>query len=669
MATKIINVQRNDTFEEVFDVFKNASADEIIFIFPRGSRFGRDNGYFETIKKEASVTGKLISIMTTDPLVTKLAETYGFSLLQSPVRRARPRPAPRQPSEPELETSAQTSEPEPAPAQEVASELMPELSSSETDYIQEPVANYATYTESENTARTEPPPATSAVGAFYEAELAAARKIIAERKTRQQTVPVQAPTGKMMRDIMKGGDDQELPVEEDESANKAVAVPLRTGEQLNAQNTAITENSDTDQAPASASKPLTATTPGQSDIERLWADEEKRQKGVMPEGSASSPRDGFRKHFSKKWIIIPIVATLIATAGYAYFTLGTAKIVIHPATKDIQATVKVIASVDVSKIDETTNKIPGQKFQITKDVSGSFPTSVEKDVVQKASGKITITNKDTGIQKLVATTRFESAQGKIFRIAQTITVPGAANGKPSTLAATVYADAPGPDYNITATTFTLPGLKGTPKYTQITASSADPMKGGFIGKAKIVSEQDFIKAKEALTEQLTKAIADAMKQQLTSDLTMLDTPLVTITDPEVNANVGEAADPLTMTLKGNATIIAFRTADIGTLVDRYAKANGDLNVVNSTMAYHYTNGVLDKDEKTLAFDAQITGKSAARIDKDAILKDIPGMDEAKIKTYFQDNKNVETARIQLSPFWVKRIPKDTGKIDISIVTN
>ena len=70
------------------------------------------------------------------------------------------------------------------------------------------------------------------------------------------------------------------------------------------------------------------------------------------------------------------------------------------------------------------------------------------------------------------------------------------------------------------------------------------------------------------------------------------------------------------------------------------------------------------DGQTLTYDAQVNGRAAIKIDQDKILKDVLGMSEDSIRAYFKNAKEVESARVVLSPFWVKNIPKDPQKVKI-----
>ncbi|OGN27798.1 MAG: hypothetical protein A3A33_00485 [Candidatus Yanofskybacteria bacterium RIFCSPLOWO2_01_FULL_49_25] len=724
-STKIIHVQKNDSFDEVFDLFKVAQAQEVIFIFPRGTMFGRDDGYFKAIKDEADQSGKLVSVMTTDPIVAKLTASYGFSLLEAPSRKPRtishpagiPPPAqmPARLSPEHLVEEPQRTTPFEAYAQAASAEAQEQHAA-----IEEEIASPSTVIDI-GSVRSDEEAADISIRLDEDspiAELAAVRRGV-KPKARSVPAPIASSnTTRKLRDIFFQRDEQDVVVEG--SAEQDVSIPVRTGkgrpviivpgeepaEELSkpSMQDDQPEESDEKRSEEPVLKPLhelssheseqvTATRPApamqnppskepemprnsplRTDIEKLWAEEAAR-RGVESSEDSSQQNVGKKIKVSRSFLKIAgiIVAVLIVVAGaLAYASVGTAKVVVHPRTKDLNIILKITASSDIAKTDVDHNKIPGQRFAIQKEVKGSYPTSTEKEVALKAHGTITISNSEKDTQKLVATTRFESDAGKIFRIIQEVIVPSATtvNGAtvPGKVTVVVYADAPGQDYNIAASSFTLPGLKGTPRFSTITAKSAAAMIGGVVGKAKVVSEQDILHATESLKKDLHNQLVTDAKQQIGS-LAMVASPSVVFDPISLNAQMGEATDALQATLKGTMTIIAFQPTDVRAVIDQYVKNNSNMGVIQDGLVVTYVNGTLDKDGKTTSFDTKVSGHAAVALDKDAILKNIQGMSEAQIRDFFQKNADVESARILLSPFWIRSIPKDPKKITLELTTN
>lgn len=101
----------------------------------------------------------------------------------------------------------------------------------------------------------------------------------------------------------------------------------------------------------------------------------------------------------------------------------------------------------------------------------------------KASGTITAFNEyGSESQLLIASTRFLSSNGKIFRTTKDIYIPGANiiddEIIPSSIDVEVMADYWGSEYNIGPSDFTIPGFKGTVKYVSLYGKSDTAMSGG-----------------------------------------------------------------------------------------------------------------------------------------------------------------------------------------------
>src|SRR3989338_3480928 len=83
MKTKIINIQKSDSLDDVSSIIRSTEASEVILIFPKGSIFSKEASYFESLKSEADVNQKILSVMSSDPIITHLAKSLGITLLQS----------------------------------------------------------------------------------------------------------------------------------------------------------------------------------------------------------------------------------------------------------------------------------------------------------------------------------------------------------------------------------------------------------------------------------------------------------------------------------------------------------------------------------------------------------------------------------------------------------
>lgn len=634
MSTKIINVLKSDTFEEVFELFKTADAEEIILIFPKGSRFTKQRQYFEAIGLEAERSGKRVSVMSADPAIVRFAAENEIEIIAPPSTKKNAGDTP-------IIANLH-------PRQELASKQTQILKKNEDDGEND--WNSKQFQEDLN----EQPEAETALS--YDDEFAAgdegeviltgAGTNIFDRRAIKDIVP--AEYEKNLK--VKSAREKAIPVE---TKNQ----PIKTAEEVRK----ITEKRGIFEQGILSQKFSQKT----GDIGRIWA--EREQSYRLSE--KSRPKETNGNKMLRRFPLLLTGGAFVILFLILYLTLGSAKITLHPQKQELNFKLKISASVSESSVNAELNRIPGQKFFEQKEKSGIFPATGQKEVAQKASGKITIFNMSTSEQRLVATTRFRSPEGLIFRIPQTLTVPAGKKTGTEVMAGSiesvVYADRPGTEYNIGPTRFTIPGFEGSQKFNDFYATSTKPMSGGLIGPAKVITEEDFNKAQKSIEEELKTEIMASILGQA-ANLKVIDSAGINIEPPMTNAKVGEAAENLQITLRGSVETIAFKESDVIEVIKNYVKKSGDAELISEGLKLEYFNPELSSDKKSMTFSVTVNGLAVAKFDKEKILKDVMGMSEDAIRTYFTNIKEIESAKIILSPFWVKSIPKDANRIKLNI---
>ncbi len=564
--TQILNIQKSDSFEEIFDEFSRSTAEEVIFIFPKNSGINQ-RGYFEAFKAEAERNKKKISVMTSDPLVAQLAGEFSMDILSNP--------------EPRTRRSSETQE---------------------TQEIQQPEVIADT--------------------------VLARRKPLARNYLDSANV---TPSGRRIRDIIPQAEDNNVEVKEFREKDIEVAIsrtPLSP------------EHIKSEQV---------------SEIDRLW--HEKTTDSSI--SHHAMPRRG------RRWVILGGVGLSVMIVLASFVALSKAKISLFPTTEDLNFKLAITSSPDVSQVSFEFKKIPGQFFSVKKEETGSYELATKKEVTQKAEGKITIFNTGGSSQRLVATTRFETKAGLIFRIPETITVPAGGS-----IGSMVYADRPGVDYNIPASDFTIPGFTGTPKFNEFSAKSDTPMTGGFIGSSSVVTESDFDGARNELTTKITASLAEALQEQA-GGLKIIEPFSTKFGDPVTNAKVDQATEKFSMTLSAEADVIAFREEDVKEIIKNHVSQNNKLDVVWEDLQTEYVITSFDAQKKMLVFEVRVHGRAATRLDLPAIEQEIKGMNQSEVRSYFEAmrTKGLRSARILLSPFWARSIPNNPDRIDLLIDTS
>lgn len=372
---------------------------------------------------------------------------------------------------------------------------------------------------------------------------------------------------------------------------------------------------------------------------------------------------------SKKFIFGLIGTAITIFVFIVFASLGGAEIEIIPTKKDFSVNIPVTVSDKLSKNDEIYGIMPGKWVEAEKVFSKIFISSVEKDVFQKATGKIAVYNNfSSSSQILVATTRFQTAEGLVFRIPKTIIVPGAVKigneTKPGEIEVEAVADRAGEEYNIEPSDFRIPGFLGTPKYQGFYAKSFEKFSGGFIGRSSFVSKDDLQKAEE----ELKKEALNEIKAELASldGFKILDEALkMEIEKTDDSNKAGDLIKEFKAGLKIKAETMAFKEENAVDFIYQYVKNSQDVLVVRNSLKVEYREPKLDEGKRELSFNLVSSGQTIQNISKNAIISKVAGMKKSEAEDFINNLEGIESVRIS-SPFWLRNVPKNVNKIDIKI---
>lgn len=349
---------------------------------------------------------------------------------------------------------------------------------------------------------------------------------------------------------------------------------------------------------------------------------------------------------------------LVFTAAM-YLILPKANIKISLKEIPLKTQIPIAVSKSVNSLNLTSGIIPGQYFLMSKSGSKTVEASYEK-----IGGIIEIYNAySANPQKLVSQTRFETKDGKIFKIQNPIIIPGAkmqgAKLIPSSVKAEVFSDDVANDYLIGPSYFTIPGFKETPKYAGFYAKSNQPMS---ILKVSNLSSQDVEKNKKELQDKLAQELkAEILSTFGNSDLQLIDgASEVKVDDFKINNNI--------INMKISWQALFFKEKDIRSLIDYFVSSHyPDLKnfTFKDSISYPKANRA-DFKKGELFFTFNIDKNNAFPADIAGLRNELIGRDENEMRSVISDKTFIKNATISLWPFWVKRAPSNLNKIDVII---
>jgi len=397
-----------------------------------------------------------------------------------------------------------------------------------------------------------------------------------------------------------------------------------------------------------------------------------------------SPLRTKKRNFKSFWFFaIPVVLLAFYYLGFVVFARAEIEISTHK--KEIPFSKNIIVDSNVSSIDAAKAIIPGNLFVFNSTEKQEFESTGQGKDETKAKGVITIYNNySTSPQILVATTRFETPDHKIFRLDSRVVIPGATteNGKlvPSTIDVKVTADKAGPDYNISPCElpdckFTIPGFAGMPEFEGFYGISKNPMAGGNLGSVPMVSSEDIKNAEDAILTKIINSINQDIENKIINEydnLVILPGAKsgVKISKIDSDAKIGDYKDKFTVSAEVEIKVIAFDKNHllnyIQSVLSEFKEENYDFC---KDLQIEYSDLEADFDEGSLKLTMKTNQTLCQRIDIETIKNDILGKNQKELDEIFKANPGIEEVKIKFWPFWVKKTPRSQQKVGLFIDGN
>jgi hypothetical protein len=409
-------------------------------------------------------------------------------------------------------------------------------------------------------------------------------------------------------------------------------------------------------------------------------------KARLPDFLARGPRPEEHKFLSrnpeehKNWsfkkalgygVGLILVGVILVIANWV-LPRGTVRVVLHPWPVQINETIKVSTEVSVPVVS-SNSVLPGEMISAKRNLEKTLTSTSTVKVLEKAKGQLTIFNAfGTTPQTLVATTRFETPEGVVFRLDEKTTVPGGKKNSegvlvPGQITVAVTADKSGSEGNIPPTKlWKIPGFKGTPRYEKFYAESAMAMSGGFEGEraAPVAGEIELVK--KNLASDLESALRGESSVLMSENFTLLpgveDFRLVR---EEVDFDVADKSK-FSVFVEGELRSLVFETEMLkSVLTDLSAKKLEKKNTLTiRDFSVGYTEPQMSWASGSMVFRATGTIVFEEKVDKEGLSEKLKGLNEEEIKKVLFDLPGLDRVSVNFWPFWVKSMPNNPTRIEV-----
>ena len=385
-----------------------------------------------------------------------------------------------------------------------------------------------------------------------------------------------------------------------------------------------------------------------------------------PKAHTTTPRQ-------RAWVIVFVVVAAALFAGVLFLAMGQSRIAFTWTPQPVEGTTTLTVAAT-----PTGEEIPAAFLEKSVEVSKVFtaetkaaaPTpTVTPTFSGKARGNVTISNRYSKAQPLIAGTRLKSKDGQIFRTQQRVDVP--VGGSVTT---EVIADVAGEQGALPkGTTFILPALW---------AGLQDKINGvsteSFHGESQAtttattpgLTANELANAEQVLKQEaITQALPDLQKLVPTGRVLyagMVDA----VTTKRSGPSIGDQKESYTLTLTVKTTGIAVETVKLkesatALLTTSLAPDLQLLDVDPTKFDYSLKNVDAKKQSADVTLIAHGTTVPAP---SHRLLQQVTyaGKTAAEVQTLLGQEKAVSNIVVTLTPFWNRRVPSDASDLQLEV---
>jgi hypothetical protein len=381
--------------------------------------------------------------------------------------------------------------------------------------------------------------------------------------------------------------------------------------------------------------------------------------------------DGNKKKSKSLWFAVLIFVLLVGSGVGVSALMGGATVTVYPRHREpnVQALFEAKKS---PQADELAYEI------MTLEATGERQVQAagEEQVTAQAVGSIFIYNaQQKEPLRLVTNTRFQSADGLIFKIKDSAVVPGYttdASGKkvPGVTNAQVYADQVGEQYNIAPGKFTVPGFKDSPEYTTIYGESTSPFTGGYNGKKFKIDDTELQTAQQALRTELRNSLLGRINTEKPAGFVLFN-DAVTFTYESL-PSVAYGENLATIKEKVLLRIPLFKEDNFAAFIAKATVPAYDENPVRikdySVFTFSYKGATTSSSDISnyTALSFNLAGKPQIiwKYDVDALKADLLNVNKSGVNTVLGKYPAIEKADAVIRPFWKTKFPTKTDEIKL-----
>lgn len=368
----------------------------------------------------------------------------------------------------------------------------------------------------------------------------------------------------------------------------------------------------------------------------------------------------------KRFLISASVFTAITIAVFVFLSFSGVEVKVWPSLSSEKLQHELTVDISFPEPDFSQGIIPGKFLEEEGELSRQFNSSGTVLKETRAEGVIHVYNNYHLGQTLVATTRFLSSDGKLFRSKKQVYIPAG-----DSVDVEVRAVEPGNEYNIGTSTFSVPGLVGSPRYTAVFGKSFSAMKGGERSQMPKITESDLKGAERVLKEELTSRLREKLKVLADSSSFVLLAETVSeeiVESGELSPQQTEK-EQFNYTLRMRCRGLVFKKQDAQNLAKDLILKNlaEDKRIAPDTLKIEHNIRSLNLDSGKIVLEMDVQSKIYSELNITKLKNMLLGKSFNDGQRILTQDERIFTAQVKTLPFWKRKFPKNIEKIEMNIM--
>lgn len=420
------------------------------------------------------------------------------------------------------------------------------------------------------------------------------------------------------------------------------------------------------------SVPLSGNAPDSDEVELTGEELAALEAADVPEKPTESkkkPSKNAKKipnfdNFRKKLLIGGGIFLLLLITCVFLFGRAKANISVRAETTPVDVVFEAKFNANSAGSDSESYNLKAVAQEKKQTISQSFTATGQKDIGEKASGKVKFSSNDfsallSGIS-IPAGTTITSSSGKKFTTNEAANLVATSEGRQKTV--NVSAVESGPSYNGASGS-----VSGAP--SSVAANFVGSTAGGTSQVVKVVTQDDINKAKTQLEQQDTNAAKEELTKALGGDVSVLsDSFAVTFGNTVSEPGLDQQANDAKLTAEVTYSLLGAPKKDLGEALDAFVTSQ----MTNKDQQRVYENGIQDlklekvnSDARTATYKVTTLAYYGPQFDVEKLKEETAGKKFGEVRAYLQDLPGVKGVDIKLSPFWARKLP-GVNRINIKL---